>query len=201
MFRPALLYVNHFFEPIYVDPINANSAFGNRLTMIAFRDNYNTGTNWYRLESDTAAVTSFVFDNLEQALSVPQRTITCVTEWTISPRNAAGAWVSSSTGQVGGDFLGSSFADHVKLGGWLRMTVTTSPSALGSLFGWISQALAAYGNGDLLIGVGRIVSTFTFTDGGSPATTLNNRLPATDTYYDAAGNLQIFAARADNQSQ
>lgn len=202
MFRPALLYVNHFFEPIYVDPINNNSAFGNRLTMVAFKDNYSTATNWYKLESDSATVTSFVFDNLEQALSVPQRTITCVTEWTISPRTPAGAWTSTTTGQVGGDFLGSSFADHVKLGGWLRMTVTTAPSAQGSLFGWFSQALMAYGNGDLLIGVGRVDAGVSICDAASPANCSTTRLPITDTAPDATSGLTVYVlSRASSQTQ
>jgi len=178
MFRPKLLYVNHFFEPLAVDQIDAaKSAFGNRLTLVAFKDNYQTATSWFKIETDTSSVTSFVFDNYENALSVPQRDIKCVTEFTISPRGVAGAagsqwYVADKAGQVGGDFLSLAFVEHVQLGGWLRMTVTAIGNSQGSLFGWISQALAAYGNGDLLIGEGR---------------TLAGSLTKTDTNITAAG--------------
>ncbi len=193
MYRPNLLYVNHFFEPLAVDQIDAaKSAFGNRLTMVAFKDNYQTATMWFKIETDTSSVTSFVFDNYENALSVPQRDIKCLTEWTISPRGVAGTaanqwYVSSKDGQVGGDFLSLAFVEHVQLGGWLRMSVTAIGSAQGSLFGWISQALAAYGNGDLLIGEGRKDS---------------NGLLRTDSNITATGSpilISVLAGAAETQ--
>jgi len=146
-FRPRYLVVNSFFKTTGAGAVQAGVPFGNRLTIVAISDQYTNASSVYKIQSASANLNSFVFDNNELAYSVPQRTATCVSEWTIAPD-------TSATGQFT-DFLSPSGDLAVSgTGGWLRMQLQNLADSV-SVFGWFSQYLGTFGGGDMLIGVGR----------------------------------------------
>lgn len=147
MFRPIILSVNSFFRTAGAGAVQAGVPFGNRLTLFAWSDQYTNAQQMYKIISAQMTLNAFVFDNAENAFSVPPRTITCVYEYTIAPDTigASGNWP---------DFLGSALTSAVaNTGGWLRMR--TALGATHNVIGWFSQYLGTFGGGDLLIGEGR----------------------------------------------
>jgi len=145
-FRPRWLVVNSFFAPVTVQQATAAIPFGNRLTMMSFTDQYTNTQNMYKIISASTALNSFVWDTNENAYSVPPKTVSCVTEWTIAPNATASSFA---------DFLSPSGDAAVSAtGGWLRMQVANMTDVT-SIFGWFSQDLASFGGGDFLVGIGR----------------------------------------------
>lgn len=148
MFRPQILAVNSFFKTAGAGAVQAGVPFGNRLTVMSIQDEYAGVDPFYRIRPVQTSLSSFVFDDQENAFSVPPRTATCLQEWVIAPdvAGASGNWP---------DFLGPALTSAVaSTGGWLRMRVTLN-NALQSVFGWFSQYLGTFGGGDYLIGIGR----------------------------------------------
>ena len=149
-FQPTALYVNSFFRLRGAGSVMKGVPFGNRLTLMAFRDSYEAGNNYQLLPTD-CALSSIVFDNAGNAFTVAQRVLTGVAEWVLAPD------VVNAPGNPP-DFLGSELTGAVReTGGWLRISPTYQVDA--SVFGWFWQSLAptttgapAAAAGDLLIG-------------------------------------------------
>jgi hypothetical protein len=163
MFRPQILAVNSFFKTAGAGAVQPGVPFGNRLSVFTFIDSYFGVDPFYRITGGTVTLSSFVFDDQENAFSVPPRTAQCVTEWVIAPD------VANASGNFA-DFLGPALTSAVaSTGGWLRMRVSgfdTNESALG----WFSQYLGTFGGGDYLIGIGRQgVSSLSITSGNGAA--------------------------------
>jgi len=168
MFRPIILSVNSFFKTAGANAVQPGVPFGNRLSLMSWSDTYDNPQHMYKIANATATLNSFVFDNAENAFSVPPRGITCYYDFVIAPDVAgvSGNWT---------DFLGASLAAAVNnTGGWLRMRVTYGAS-LQSVVGWFSQYLGTFGGGDYLVGQGRTQSvtaaTILTTDGGGVTVT------------------------------
>jgi hypothetical protein len=174
MFRPIIISVNSFFRTAGAGAVQPGVPFGNRLTLFTWTDQYTNPQFMYKITLASNTLNAFVFDNAENAFSVPPRTIYCVYEYTIAPD------VSGATGNFP-DFLGAALTSAVNnTGGWLRMRVGPY-SGLQSIIGWFSQYLGTFGGGDMLIGQGRTqygTLTIQTTDGGGVLTT-----PKTVTTY------------------
>jgi hypothetical protein len=149
-FQPTSLYVNAFFRMRGAGSVLKGVPFGNRLTMMSFRDSYEGGNNYQLLPAD-CTLSSIVFDNAGLAFNVAPRALTGIAEWVLAPD------VVDAPGNYP-DFLGSQLTGAVRdTGGWLRMNPTFQADA--SVFGWFWQSLAptvagtpAAAAGDLLIG-------------------------------------------------
>lgn len=158
MFRPQIILVNSFFKTAGAGAVQPGVPFGNRMTMLTWQDQYiaTSGDLFYRIRSTTTSLSSFVFDDQENAYSVPPRTVRCLQEWVIAPdvAGASGNWP---------DFLGSALTSAVSAsGGWLRMRVAFADnSSYNNLVGWFSQYLGTYGGGDYMVGIGRQGLVFT----------------------------------------
>jgi hypothetical protein len=167
MFRPIVLAVNSFFRTAGAGAVQPGVPFGNRLTLWTWIDQYTNPQLMYRQIIANATLNTFVFDNAENAFSVPPRTITCVYEFVIAPDTigTTGNWP---------DFLGAALTSAVNnTGGWMRMRVA-SYVALQNILGWFSQYLGTFGGGDYLIGIGRVQQgalTIQTTDGTGVLTT------------------------------
>lgn len=167
MFRPQTLIVNSFFKTAGAGAVQPGVPFGNRLTVFTWIDSYFGVDPFFRILPGAVTLSTFVFDDQENAFSVPPRTVNCVTEWVIAPdvASASGNWA---------DFLGPALTNAVaSTGGWMRMRVS-GMSTDESVTGWFSQYLGTFGGGDFLIGVGRqgvsgLVITSS-TNAGGPAT-------------------------------
>lgn len=174
MFRPIIIAVNSFFRTAGAGAVQAGVPFGNRMSIMSFADQYTNPQQMYKIISVNATLNSFVFDNAENAFSVPPRTIACLFDYVLAP-DTIGA-----TGNFA-DFLGSALTSAVNnTGGWLRMRPTYGTD-LQSVFGWFSQYLGTFGGGDFLIGQGRTqygTLTIQTTDGTGVLTT-----PKTTTIY------------------
>jgi len=165
MFRPIIISVNTFFKTAGAGAVQPGVPFGNRLTLVTFADQYTNAQQMYRILPTTANLNSFVFDNDENAFSVPSRPISCITEYTIAP-DVPGSSCSGQTGLCSNgnfaDFLGTALSSAVNTtGGWLRMRVS-SYGANQSILGWFSQYLGTFGGGDFLVGQGRAAQTGLF---------------------------------------
>lgn len=148
-FRPIIISVNSFFRTAGAGAVQPGVPFGNRLTLFSWTDQYTNPQQMFRILPASATLNAFVFDNAENAFSVPPRTVLCVTEYTIAPD------VAAATGNFT-DFLGAALTSAVNnTGGWLRMRVA-GYATLQSLVGWFSQYLGTFGGGDFLIGQGRV---------------------------------------------
>jgi len=148
MFRPQILAVNSFFKTTGVGAVQPGVPFGNRLTVFSWVDQYSGVDPFYRITPGSGTLSSFVFDDLEDAFSVPPRSYNCLTEWVIAPD------VAGATGNFT-DFLGTALTSAVSSsGGWLRMRVALTAN-LQSIMGWFSQYLGTFGGGDFLVGIGR----------------------------------------------
>jgi len=173
MFRPIIISVNSFFRTAGAGAVQAGVPFGNRMTLFTWIDQYTNPQQMFRIIPAAATLTSFVFDNAENAFSVPPRTILCVTEWTIAPdvAGASGNFV---------DWLGAALTSAVNnTGGWLRMR-PQAYAANQSIIGWFSQYLGTFGGGDYLIGQGRTqfgTLTILTTDGGGVVVTPKTTTP------------------------
>ena len=189
MFRPLIVSVNSFFRTAGAGAVAQGVPFGNRLTMMTWLDEYTNANNMFRLVATSVDVNSFVFDNNENAFSVPPRTIYCVTEFTIAPDTIGSSCQSNGLCNSNGnfqDFLGAALTSAVNnTGGWLRMRVRSYGSAKQNLIGWFSQYLDTFGGGDYLIGQGRVpvsAPPFTITSAsGSGATLTTFTTTATQT--------------------
>lgn len=167
MFRPQTLIVNSFFKTSGAGAVQPGVPFGNRLTVFTWIDSYFGVDPFFRILPGAVTLSTFVFDDQENAFSVPPRAVNCVTEWVIAPdvASASGNWA---------DFLGPALTNAVaSTGGWMRMRVS-GMSTDESVMGWFSQYLGTFGGGDFLIGVGRqgvsgLVITSS-TNAGGPAT-------------------------------
>jgi len=84
-FQPQYLIVNSFFRTSGAGAVQQGVVFGNRLTLFSWQDQYTNLQMMYRLLPGSVTFNSFVFDNAENAFSVPPRTVACVTEYTIAP--------------------------------------------------------------------------------------------------------------------
>jgi len=174
MFRPIIISVNSFFRTAGAGAVQPGVPFGNRMTLFSWTDQYVNAQQMYKIFSAGNTLQAFVFDNAENAFSVPPRTIFCVFDYTIAPdvAGATGNWP---------DFLGAALTSAVNnTGGWLRMRAGAY-TGLQSLIGWFSQYLGTFGGGDFLIGQGRTqfgTLTIQTTDGTGVLTT-----PKTVTTY------------------
>jgi len=151
MFRPIIISVNSFFRTTGAGAVQPGVPFGNRMTLFSWVDQYDNPQRMYRIiaTGSTLTLNAFVFDNAENAFSVPPRGVTCVYDYTIAPdvAGASGNWT---------DFLGSALTSAVSnTGGWLRIRVASYPTGATSLVGWFSQYLGTFGGGDYMIGEGR----------------------------------------------
>jgi hypothetical protein len=167
MYRPIILSVNSFFRTAGAGAVQPGVPFGNRLTLFSWTDQYTNPQQMYKIVSAGNTLNAFVFDNAENAFSVPPRTIFCLYDYVIAPdvANATGNWP---------DFLGAALTSAVNnTGGWLRMRVGPY-TGLQSIIGWFSQYLGTFGGGDYLIGQGR-------TQYGSLVITTTNGLGAVQT--------------------
>jgi hypothetical protein len=159
VFQPQYLAVNSFFRTAGAGAVAQGVPFGNRMTLFSWQDQYTNLQMMYRIVTGNITLNSFVFDNAENAFSVPPRTVSCVTEYTIAP-DTIGSSCNSTTGLCGNgnfrDFLGAALTSAVNnTGGWLRMRVDSYTNVRHSIIGWFSQYLAVFGGGDYLIGIGR----------------------------------------------
>jgi len=149
MFRPQILAVNSFFKTAGAGAVQPGVPFGNRLTVLSWVDQYFGVDPFFRILPASADLSSFVFDDQENAFSVPTRRVTCLQEWVIAPDVAAAAGNFP-------DFLGPALTSAVAAsGGWMRMRVAFVTGGLQSILGWFSQYLGTFGGGDFLIGIGR----------------------------------------------
>lgn len=150
MFRPIILSVNSFFRTAGAGAVQPGVPFGNRMTIFAFSDQYTNAQQMYRIvTSGLMTLNAFVFDNAENAFSVPPRSVACVYDFTIAPDTigASGNWP---------DFLGAALTSAVaNTGGWLRIRVSAGYGGTTSILGWFSQYLGTFGGGDYMIGEGR----------------------------------------------
>jgi len=153
MFRPIIISVNSFFRTAGAGAVQAGVPFGNRLTMFTWADQYDNPQRMYRIvPTGLMTFNAFVFDNAENAFSVPPRQLQCVYDYTIAPDTigASGNWP---------DFLGAALTSAVNnTGGWLRIRVASYPNSFTSVLGWFSQYLGTFGGGDYLIGEGRMAA-------------------------------------------
>lgn len=181
MFQPASLIVPHFFAPGTVDATDraTSKQFGNRLSLVTLLDNYNSTNNTqFKFAAGSTTVSAWFIDNYEQPFSLPNKTITCIDEFVLSPRkpNNVYAGATATIGGIGKDFIGASIYSAVDQGGYIKMNVTSDGSDL--FFGWFSQSLSgaslSAGVGDLLVGLGRTNVT---------AYTSGVYLPATEAVY------------------
>jgi len=177
-FQPQYLIVNSFFRTAGAGAVAQGVPFGNRMTLWSWRDEYTNLQAMYRITPGAVTLNSFVFDNAENAFSVPPRTISCVKEFTIAPDSIGSSCNSNGLCSNGNfqDFLGAALTSAVNnTGGWMRMRVDGYPTAgRQSVIGWFSQYLDTFGGGDYLIGVGRVnsaaVATTTAIGAGADAT-------------------------------
>lgn len=177
VFQPQYVIVNSFFRTAGAGAVAQGVPFGNRLTLFSWIDQYTNLQMMFRIQTGNITLNSFVFDNAENAFSVPPKTVSCVTEYTIAP-DTIGSSCSTTTGLCSNgnfrDFLGSALTSAVNnTGGWLRMRVDSYLHGRHNLIGWFSQYLDVFGGGDYLIGVGRVnpgaVATTTSVGAGSDA--------------------------------
>jgi len=113
LFRPGLCLVNSFFRTAGPGAVQPGVPFGNRLTVLAWGDQYTNAQNMYRIFPVTVGLNAFVFDDNEAGYSVPPRSATCLAEWTIAPD------VVGATGNFT-DFVGAALSSAVNnTGGWL----------------------------------------------------------------------------------
>jgi hypothetical protein len=185
MFQPQYLIVNSFFRTAGAGAVAQGVPFGNRLTVFTWTDSYTNLQSMYKIAGSGATLNSFVFDNAENAFSVPPRTVACLTEFTIAPDLAVSCTSHGpcSNGNFR-DFLGSALTSAVNnTGGWLRMRVD-GLGATASTVGWFSQYLDVFGGGDYLIGIGRpnpagIPVTISDPIAGAPTVYTTTAKPAT----------------------
>jgi hypothetical protein len=173
MYRPIILSVNSFFRTAGAGAVQPGVPFGNRMTLFSWTDQYTNPQQMYKIQSAGNTLNAFVFDNAENAFSVPPRTITCVYDYTLAPdiASAAGNWP---------DFLGSALTSAVNnTGGWLRMRAG-GYAVTQSLLGWFSQYLGTFGGGDYLIGEGRTAAKYVPDPIGAPSTTKDLLITTTD---------------------
>jgi hypothetical protein len=158
VFQPQYLLVNSFFRTAGAGAVAQGVPFGNRMTMFTWQDQYTNLQMMFRITPGAVTLNSFVFDNAENAFSVPPRTVTCVTEYTIAPDTIGSSCNSNGLCSNGNfrDFLGAALTSAVNnTGGWVRMRVDAYANARHNLIGWFSQYLDVFGGGDYMIGVGR----------------------------------------------
>lgn len=149
MFRPQVLAVNSFFRTSGAGAVQPGVPFGNRLTVMSWVDQYFGVDPFFRITPASADLAAFVFDDQENAFSVPTRRVTCLQEWVIAPD------VAGAAGNFP-DFIGPALSSAVAAsGGWLRIRVAFVTGGLQSILGWFSQYLGTFGGGDYLIGIGR----------------------------------------------
>jgi hypothetical protein len=177
VFQPQYLVVNSFFRTAGAGAVAQGVPFGNRMTLFSWQDQYTNLQMMYRILPGSITLNSFVFDNAENAFSVPPRTIVCVTEYTIAPDTIGSSCNSNGLCSNGNfrDFLGAALTSAVNnTGGWLRMRVDAYTNVRQSVIGWFSQYLDVFGGGDYLIGIGRpnpgTVSITTSVGAGTDAT-------------------------------
>jgi len=165
-FRPATLIVPHFFAPSTVDATGRTvgsvtaKQFGNRLSLVSLDDNY-TGVDGiqFKLSKATSYLSSWFIDNVEMPYSLPTKSVSCVTEYVLSPRKPGNVYAGAGTtiGGIGVDMIGTSIYTAVENGGYMKMQATVTGGSM--LFGWFSQSLSgpslSAGVGDLLVGIGR----------------------------------------------
>ncbi len=150
LFRPGLLSISRLNSP---GSLAGGVPFGNRLSFFSFQDVYSNPLYPLLLSASTASVSSFVFDTGESALSLPNRSLSGLKEYTIIP-NTVGAAGNFP------DFLGIAYASHLSSGGWIRMTVGSLPTGACNLLGWFSQVPnGAEGGGTLLTASSRQSTT------------------------------------------
>jgi len=167
IFRPATLIVPHFFAPSTVDATGRTvgsataKQFGNRLSLVSLDDVY-AGLDGiqFKLTYQKSILSSWFIDNYEQPYSLPTKTVSCVTEYVLSPRKPGNVYAGAGVtiGGIGQDMIGSSIYTAVENGGYMKMNVTSYGGGT-MLFGWFSQSLSgaslSAGVGDLLVGLGR----------------------------------------------
>jgi hypothetical protein len=157
-YQPLYLLVNSFFATTGAGAVAQGTPFGNRLTIFSWVDSYTNAQNMYKIGPGTGTISSFVFDNAENAFSVPPKTISCLREYTIAP-DTLGSSCGSGICSNGNfpDFLGAALTSAVNsTGGWLRMRIDGYTSNRHSVVGWFSQYLDTFGGGDYLVGIGRV---------------------------------------------
>jgi len=183
-YQPQYLLVNSFFRTAGAGAVAQGVPFGNRMTLFAWSDQYTNAQMMYRIIGAGMTLNSFVFDNAENAFSVPPRTVLCVTEYTIAPDTQGTSCVSNGLCGNGNfrDFLGAALTSAVNnTGGWLRMRVDAYANSRTNIIGWFSQYLDVFGGGDYLIGVGRpnqnTVSITSASGFGATATTYTTTGP------------------------
>lgn len=158
VFQPQYLIVNNFFRTAGAGAVAQGVPFGNRMTLFSWIDQYTNLQMMFRIQTGNITLNSFVFDNAENAFSVPPRTVSCVTEYTIAP-DTIGSSCNSTSGLCSNgnmrDFLGAALTSAVNnTGGWLRMRIDSYANVRHNLVGWFSQYLDVFGGGDYMIGVG-----------------------------------------------
>jgi len=159
VFQPQYLIVNSFFRTAGAGAVAQGVPFGNRMTLFSWQDQYTNLQMMYRIIPGSVTLNSFVFDNAENAFSVPPRTVACVTEYTIAPDTIGSSCNSNGLCSNGNfrDFLGAALTSAVNnTGGWLRMRIDAYANVRHNLIGWFSQYLDVFGGGDYLIGFGRV---------------------------------------------
>jgi hypothetical protein len=164
-YRPLIVSVNSFFRTAGAGAVSQGVPFGNRMTLFSWLDEYTNAQNMFRLAASSVTLNSFVFDNAENAFSVPPRTVYCVTEFTIAPDTIGTSCQSNGLCGNGNfqDFLGAALTSAVNnTGGWMRMRVAQYGNAKQNLIGWFSQYLDTFGGGDYLIGQGRVPAATAF---------------------------------------
>jgi len=157
VFQPQYLIVNSFFRTAGAGAVAQGVPFGNRMTLFTWQDQYTNLQMMFRLVPGSVTLNSFVFDNAENAFSVPPRTVSCVTEYTIAPDTIGSSCNSNGLCSNGNfrDFLGAALTSAVNnTGGWLRMRIDAYANVRHNLIGWFSQYLDVFGGGDYMIGVG-----------------------------------------------
>jgi hypothetical protein len=157
IFQPQYLVVNSFFRTAGAGAVAQGVPFGNRMTLFAWTDSYTNVQMMYKIAASSATLNSFVFDNAENAFSVPPRTVSCISEYTIAPDTIGTSCAGNGLCSNGNmrDFLGAALTSAVNnTGGWLRMRVD-GLGTRASIIGWFSQYLDVFGGGDYLIGIGR----------------------------------------------
>jgi len=157
VFQPQYLIVNSFFRTAGAGAVAQGVPFGNRMTMFTWQDQYTNLQMMFRIIPGSVTLNSFVFDNAENAFSVPPRTVSCVTEYTIAPDTIGSSCNSNGLCSNGNfrDFLGAALTSAVNnTGGWLRMRIDAYANVRHNLIGWFSQYLDVFGGGDYMIGVG-----------------------------------------------
>jgi hypothetical protein len=165
-YRPQIISVNSFFRTAGAGAVSPGVPFGNRLTLFTWADQYTNAQNMYRILPANVTLNSFVFDNAENAFSVPPRAVNCITEYTIAPDTVGSSCNANGLCSNGNfrDFLGAALTSAVNnTGGWMRMRVAAYDSIRHNLIGWFSQYLDTFGGGDYLIGAGRVTSGMTIT--------------------------------------